>query len=388
MLEGLDPSSDDLPDWDCRRVTTDDMENFITSVSKGLAELTESNFSEVQFIHESVKDFLIKDEGLYELWPDLGTDLHSTSHDKLKQCCQAYISRFRRRGIASFEAIEATGPFSRFPLFDYAFSAVFLHSEEAAFGIPQDDFLRSFDFQSWKQSAVMGSVTELSQDTSLLYILAQFNYPRLIATVLRDSPEIDVKGGEHEYPLLAAAWRGNLEAVQALLQGAESHPAQKVKTRTEVRGRYGLTALLLAVKEGHIDLVELLCEMGADTEARANDGRTALMYTTEGPGSVLLRVLLENGANIDAKDNQGWTALMHAVSSRMVENVEELLNRGADVFVVGKEGETAWTIATSRRAEPRSAYWARLTEKEILGLLLAKGAGKHEDFEEEISDEG
>lgn len=45
---------------------------YVISSSKGLAETTKSSRPTIQFIHESVRDFLIKDKGLYELWPGLG----------------------------------------------------------------------------------------------------------------------------------------------------------------------------------------------------------------------------------------------------------------------------------------------------------------------------
>ena len=43
----------------------------ILSSSKGLAEMTRSKNQTVQFIHESVRDFLLKGNGLSGLRPDL-----------------------------------------------------------------------------------------------------------------------------------------------------------------------------------------------------------------------------------------------------------------------------------------------------------------------------
>lgn len=55
---------------------------FVVASSKGLAEVTKSrNKPTVQFIHESVRDFLIKDGGLCELWPHLNDALANSSHD-------------------------------------------------------------------------------------------------------------------------------------------------------------------------------------------------------------------------------------------------------------------------------------------------------------------
>lgn len=56
----------------------------VISSSKGLAEITKSKQPTVQFIHESVRDFLLKERGLHELWPDLGFDWESSSYKKLK----------------------------------------------------------------------------------------------------------------------------------------------------------------------------------------------------------------------------------------------------------------------------------------------------------------
>lgn len=74
--------------WDPQAVTTEDMNKFVLSSSKGLAELTKSRKAPtVQFIHESVRDFLIKDGGLCNLWPTFEGQVASLSHDKLKKCC-------------------------------------------------------------------------------------------------------------------------------------------------------------------------------------------------------------------------------------------------------------------------------------------------------------
>jgi hypothetical protein len=56
----------------------------VISSSKGLAEVTKSSTPIVQFIHESVRDFLIKDKGLYQMWPGLGLDWEYSGHEILK----------------------------------------------------------------------------------------------------------------------------------------------------------------------------------------------------------------------------------------------------------------------------------------------------------------
>ena len=71
MEAGLHPDVDRgtewVPEpWDPDETTVEDMRRFVLSSSKGLAELTRSKKAPtVQFIHESVRDFLLKDGGLH-----------------------------------------------------------------------------------------------------------------------------------------------------------------------------------------------------------------------------------------------------------------------------------------------------------------------------------
>jgi hypothetical protein len=58
--------------------------------SKGLVELTRGKKATVQFIHESVRDYLLG-TGLLDLDVNLQGDLVGASHERLKQCCQSYI---------------------------------------------------------------------------------------------------------------------------------------------------------------------------------------------------------------------------------------------------------------------------------------------------------
>ncbi|TGJ88459.1 hypothetical protein E0Z10_g289 [Xylaria hypoxylon] len=53
VVAGLDPTRENLAQWDPEHITADDMNRFVCSSSKGLAEITKSKAQTVQFIHES-----------------------------------------------------------------------------------------------------------------------------------------------------------------------------------------------------------------------------------------------------------------------------------------------------------------------------------------------
>jgi ankyrin repeat protein len=71
-----------------------------------------------------------------------------------------------------------------------------------------------------------------------------------------------------EHALVAAAERGDLRTVQALL--AAGLPP-------DARDRAGKTALMQAAENGHLTLVHVLMTSGADVNARDHEERTVLM---------------------------------------------------------------------------------------------------------------
>ncbi|KAI9896887.1 hypothetical protein N3K66_007909 [Trichothecium roseum] len=123
----------------------------VTSSSKGLAEITKGSHPSVQFIHESVRDFLLKEGGLYELWPEFGLHGESLSHDKLKQCCEIYMTRGRQCQLSEGIPNNQTQLSQRLPLLEYAGKYVLSHADTAAVpdGVAQDDFLTQFNLLQW-----------------------------------------------------------------------------------------------------------------------------------------------------------------------------------------------------------------------------------------------
>ena len=57
--------------WDQNKIARDVIKKFILNSFKGLAKITTSKTQKVQFIYELVKDFLLKENGLSNIWPDL-----------------------------------------------------------------------------------------------------------------------------------------------------------------------------------------------------------------------------------------------------------------------------------------------------------------------------
>ncbi len=86
-----------------------------------------------------------------------------------------------------------------------------------------------------------------------------------------DLVDVNQKGVFGNTPLDTAAVRGNLEEVQALLEGGADPniPCEK-----------GATPLHDAVGQGHIEVVRLLLKSGASPDIRSEFGGTPLEWAT------------------------------------------------------------------------------------------------------------
>ncbi|KAL2201754.1 hypothetical protein CC79DRAFT_1402082 [Sarocladium strictum] len=108
----------------------------ITSSSKGLAEVTTYNESSTaQFIHESVRDFLLKDGGLVQIWPESMADATMASHQRIGDCCESYLlsPAVQADVIASTQSYTRRSMIlDRFPLLQYAVQNHWYHRDLSA----------------------------------------------------------------------------------------------------------------------------------------------------------------------------------------------------------------------------------------------------------------
>ncbi|OXV05084.1 hypothetical protein Egran_07148 [Elaphomyces granulatus] len=109
-------------------------------------------------------------------------------------------------------------------------------------------------------------------------------------------------------------------------------------------------ALIVAVERGDVETVRLCVGQGADPNLCDEDGSTLLhMAAAFGHGETL-RLLLEYGASIVAQDTEGWTALMQAADHGHLGICALLLEYGADPQdgALRNAGETALVLAALR----------------------------------------
>jgi uncharacterized protein len=142
--------------------------------------------------------------------------------------------------------------------------------------------------------------------------------------------------------LMAASPNGHVGVVELLLdRGADAN----------AKSNCGWTALMLASHKGHVGVVRRLLDAGAAINERGPGGRTALFYACLYGPSPVVRVLLERGACPTIAHDQGSNPLMGASFEGHLEVVRLLLAHPSAQVTINhrdQEGTTALWLACLR----------------------------------------
>ncbi|CAI7641033.1 unnamed protein product [Penicillium crustosum] len=342
----------------------DTVSRYVISSSKGLAEITRSNQPRVQFIHESVRDFLIKDKGLYELWPEFGFDYESIGHEKLKQCCSLYANHILictsvSKLLSESNSNDRKEISNDYPFLKYASENTLYHANAAAKAIPQEAFLASFPISNWINT---NNVFEkfnnrkYTMSASLFYILADKGYPELIRARLKADSEIHILGERYKFPLFAALANGHRDAVAALLNTSSRFSdgidiTEGLNHRKDLKEYEDRTPLSWASQGGRARIVELLLQSRPSGDEMDRGGRTPISRASENGHEAVVRLLIDNGANVNAGDKNGWTPLQRASSNGHEAVARLLIEEEANVNASDKEGRTPLQRASSNGHE-------------------------------------
>jgi hypothetical protein len=276
------------------QVARDNLRKFILGASKGLVEITVSDRAIVQFIHESVRDLLLKDWGMTKLLP--ATQNHEAEgHDVLKRIYYMHLSLFdsidedcdgssddsnptsdhSSGGYWGFIVEEHTSSngdgeddttrresTSAMPLINYAQEYLFYHAECAQrLGCDQVAFLQTFDTQAFKRIRY-GEGTTIPH---LLHHLGEHGPAWLIRVHPERNTHLKLSGGTYTLPLISALYGGHIAAAHAFmtlppLAEDDEEPARLARSLHDQDER-----LLWRNFRAHRHPLDILCELG-DTE--------------------------------------------------------------------------------------------------------------------------
>lgn len=93
-------------------------------------------------------------------------------------------------------------------------------------------------------------------------------------------------------------------------------------------------AIHLAARRGHLAMVKLLLDRGANPDARDSQGATPLFETSD---PAIAKLLIARGANVSARDSDGIQPV-HRAATRSLELVKLLVRHGADPLARDQRG--------------------------------------------------
>ena len=200
---------------------------------------------------------------------------------------------------------------------------------------------------------------------------------------------------EGETPLLSASRAGSVATVRLLLaRGADVNAAETFQQTTP---------LMWAAAEGHLEVVDLLLEAGANPDLRGHvtslavrhnadhptGGFTALMFAARKGHDAMVRKLLARGANIDLTNGDDASAAMTAIYNDRFDVAATLIELGSDVndgsLYLAAEMRDATTdqfAFDGSRRRPDNPNTK--TALDLMRMLLERGADPNQRFQGQL----
>ncbi|EDW98404.2 ankyrin repeat domain-containing protein 50 [Drosophila yakuba] len=193
---------------------------------------------------------------------------------------------------------------------------------------------------------------ELHKGKALIHILANDGNHQLLERALNacKSPiDLEIEDYNGQTALNIAARNGHLDVVKLLLsfsQPCNDGTGRMKRVDVNHADRDGWTPLRSASWGGHSEVVRLLIAQPAcKIDLADKEGRTALRAAAWSGHEDILKLLIESGADVNSVDRQGRTSLIAASYMGHYDIVEILLENGANVNHLDLDGRSALCVA-------------------------------------------
>ncbi len=347
----------------------EDQEQALLTSCSSLIGIVDSGDSRiVQFSHFSVKEYLTSAR-LASSTQDLAC-YHvalEPAHTILAQACLGIL-------LQPENPIEPRGVAKPSPLEGYAAEHWVVHAQfgnvssrlrqamECLFDPDKPHFaawlqLHDIDIDPDAESILYEFTPILKSTATPLYYAALCRFQDLVEQLIVKHPQhVYAIGGYYMTPAVAALAGRNFRLAQLLhLRGSSVEP----------QGDFNKTPLHSAAYYGDLEMVQILLDCRADVNARAERGSTPLGFALSVPhlsDARVVRLLLGHGADPNIQALHGLTSLHHASEKGWIEVARLLIEHGARVEVKDDDGKTPLDVTSGERWE------------EIIKLLLEHGA--------------
>ena len=192
------------------------------------------------------------------------------------------------------------------------------------------DMLRELNFLGAR-----GTTTNTAERT-LLHEAASHGRSENVTFLLNNEASIFDRDVDRCTPLHLAAQNGHVTVIQMLCEAGGP---------VDLTEEYCRTPLHLACQEGHVEAVDVLLEYGSDVNGTNDEGDTPLHLAVSGNNQALVDMLLKRGASVNAANLVDLTPLHCAAEYNHVAIVEMLLTAGAYIESTGRSGWTPLHLA-------------------------------------------
>ncbi|KAF5125128.1 Ankyrin repeat domain-containing protein 50 [Metarhizium anisopliae] len=326
----------------------------LVSVCGGLVAIDEESMA-IRLVHYTLQEYL---ENTQDIW-------FRNPQAQMALKCVTYLSFSAFEGGRCQFDDELWERLRLHPFYRYAACNWGHHAREAE--TPYDDveyFLRCqkkldastealWFFRRWPVEALYTFLEYRDPRTPGLHMTAYFGiYSAVRDQLVKNNMDPNSEDAENRTPMSYAAESGHVAVVKLLLDhGADANFNYKFGSESP---------LFYAAAGGHLSTVKLLLDNGAD--ANKDDLSRTLEYAACRGCPAIAKLLLDKGAKVDSKDEKGETPLWRAVIEGHKAVVELLLGKGANIELKNNFEQTPLMAA------------ARSGNASLVMLLLEKGA--------------
>ncbi len=181
-------------------------------------------------------------------------------------------------------------------------------------------------------------------ETAAMHVAARWGHDAVVNCLITAGANVNIHSKfERRTPAHIAATHGWNDVIQLLVENSSGEGV------LDQRDIYGITPLHLAVRLGHMRVVETLLseKRKVDVNAYDNDGWTALHLACEIGNVEMAKLLLDAGAQVDSQNKYGRTPLHWACEKNHFPVVKLLVQYNADSTILDRHDKRAYDYATS-----------------------------------------